>query len=174
MQSHLVHPISRQLSSNDSHRTCLLNVLARGPFCPKCLTQIPLATDPIPTITIEQAIAIIDELSLSEHDRHSYVAEVHKIYARRSLAEQLHDTLQLHHMAIRNHEEWARTAEQDHAEGIRRGLYIEAIKYRKEAVEAENRAMEAESHGDAERAWMMRQEAAVAGYKAAKAEDERY
>jgi hypothetical protein len=77
-------------------------------------------------------------------------------------------------MAIRNHEEWAKTAQQDRADGIRRGLYREAMKYRKEAVEAEKRAMEAESHGDAERAWMVRQEAAVAAYKAAKAEDERH
>ena len=82
---------------------------------------------------------------------------------------QFHDTAELHAMAARNHFEWA--GWQD--DGFKVGLFHKARDYRKEAVEAEQRAFEAENEGDKERAWKEREASRVSGYKAAKAEDTR-
>ena len=85
---------------------------------------------------------------------------------------QFHDTAQLHTLAARNHFEWA--GWEDDEEGFKVGMFDQAMRFRKEAVEAEIRAREAEKEGDGERAWREREVARVAGYKAAKAEDMRH
>jgi len=82
---------------------------------------------------------------------------------------QFADTAELHSMAARNHFEWAKWEDDE----MRVGVYEEAKKYRKEAMEAEKRAKEASEEGDHETAWKHTEEAQVAGYKAAKAEDMR-
>jgi hypothetical protein len=81
-----------------------------------------------------------------------------------------HDTAELHSMAARNHFEWA-TLDDDE---FKVGQFKEAAKFRKEAVEAENRAKEAENAGDGELAWKESEEGRISAYKAAKAEDMRH
>jgi hypothetical protein len=82
---------------------------------------------------------------------------------------QFHDTAELHEMAARNHFEWSGW------ESERRfGVFVEAMGWRREAVLAEERALEREGRGDGEGAWRERERGRVAGYKAAKAEDERH
>jgi hypothetical protein len=116
----------------------------------------------------------VDELLLSEYDRHMYVAKLHQHWARESRSVHFHDTAELHSMASRNHFEWANMVEQDTDDGRQTGLFREAMGYRREAVNAERWAKKAERNGDEERAWKEREEGRVAGYKAAKAEDERH
>jgi len=85
---------------------------------------------------------------------------------------QFHDTAELHTMAARNHFEWAKW--EDDEDGFKVGMFEKAMGFRREALEAEKRAMEADKQGDGEKAWREREAARVAGYKAAKAEDMRH
>jgi hypothetical protein len=124
-----------------------------------------------PPDTIDEEV---DELLLSEYDRHMYVAKLHQRWARESRATHFHDTAELHSMAARNHLEWAKMVEQDTDDGMKMGLFKEAMGYRTEAVNAERWAEEAERNGEMERAWKEREDGRVAGYKAARAEDERH
>ena len=112
----------------------------------------------------------MDESLLSERDRHTYIAKLHDRWARESREMHFHDTAELHSMAARNHFEWA-TRDDDE---FKVGRFTEAAKFRKEAVEAENRAKEAEMEGNGELAWKESEEGRVAAYKAAKAEDMRH
>jgi hypothetical protein len=82
---------------------------------------------------------------------------------------QFHDTAELHSMAARNHFEWATWKDEDEKDGFKVGMFTEAMKFRKEAVEAEKRAKLA----DGESAWKESEEARNAAYKAALAEDMR-
>ena len=64
--------------------------------------------------------------------------------------------------------EWARWGEAKN--GFKVGSFHEAREFRKEAVEAEKQAMEANMEGDGGRAWKEGEAAKVAAYKAAKDE----
>ena len=72
-------------------------------------------------------------------------------------------------MASRNHFEWAKWEDDE----LKVGVYEEARKLRREAIEAEKRAKEVLDREDQETAWKETQEARVKGYQAAKAEDMR-
>ena len=80
-----------------------------------------------------------------------------------------HDTAELHAMAARNHFEWATRDENE----FKVGRFTEAAKFRREAVEAEKKAFEAENAGNGELAWKEGENGRVAAYKAAQAEDMR-
>jgi hypothetical protein len=87
------------------------------------------------------------------------------------------DTAELHAMAARNHTEWAQRAKTTMGkgeEGGRIGWYVQAMGFRKMAVECEGRAKSAEERGDGETAWKEGEQSRVWGYKAGKAEDERH
>jgi hypothetical protein len=107
---------------------------------------------------------------MSEHDRHMYIAELHSRWSRESRDMNFHDTAELHHMAARNHFAWA---EEFAEEEFKVGIYQRARELRRKAVECERRAERMEGEGDREGGWRVREEGRVAGYLAAKAEDER-
>lgn len=138
-------------------------MVARSSVCPECYTRIPLITEPEGT----EPEIVLDELSLTDQERHLYVAKLHRRWAIEAREMQFHDTAELHRMAARNHFEWA---EHD----VKMGVFTEAMNFRKEAVEAEIRAKEAYKEGEFKLAWEEGEAARVAGYRAARAEDERH
>lgn len=151
-----------------SHRTCLLNVLNREQCCPECYTRIPFSAEPSPPPPPEPTYTT-DERLFSEQDRHTYIAKLHDRWAKEARAMQFHDTAELHSMAARNHFEWATWNDEDEKDGFKVGMFMEAMKFRREAIEAEKRAKSA----DGELAWKESEKARNAAYKAALAEDMR-
>ena len=65
-----------------------------------------------------------------------YIAKLHERWAREAREMHFHDSAELHSMAARNHFEWAMW--DDNEDGFRMGVFKEAMKFRKEAVEASN------------------------------------